>query len=42
MNNTFNIFTLGCKVNQYESEAVEEIFKKGDLLKKKTMLIYML
>lgn len=27
MNKTFNIITLGCKVNQYESEAVEEIFK---------------
>lgn len=27
MNNTFNIITLGCKVNQYESEAVEEIFE---------------
>lgn len=30
MKKTFNIWTLGCKVNQYESEAVEEIFlKKG-------------
>ncbi|MBM0046446.1 tRNA (N(6)-L-threonylcarbamoyladenosine(37)-C(2))-methylthiotransferase MtaB [Anaerococcus sp. mt242] len=30
MANTFNIITLGCKVNQYESEAVEELFlKKG-------------
>lgn len=30
MTNTFNIITLGCKVNQYESEAVEELFiKKG-------------
>ncbi|MSS78206.1 tRNA (N(6)-L-threonylcarbamoyladenosine(37)-C(2))-methylthiotransferase MtaB [Anaerococcus sp. WCA-380-WT-2B] len=28
MNKTFNIKTLGCKVNQYESEAIEEIFKK--------------
>ena len=26
MANTFNIITLGCKVNQYESEAVEELF----------------
>ena len=26
MTNTFNIITLGCKVNQYESEAVEELF----------------
>ena len=25
---TFNILTLGCKVNQYESEAVEELFQK--------------
>ena len=23
---TFNIYTLGCKVNQYESEAMEKIF----------------
>lgn len=30
MANTFNIMTLGCKVNQYESEAIEELFiKKG-------------
>ena len=30
MANSFNIITLGCKVNQYESEAVEELFlKKG-------------
>ncbi|MDO5047285.1 MAG: tRNA (N(6)-L-threonylcarbamoyladenosine(37)-C(2))-methylthiotransferase MtaB [Anaerococcus sp.] len=28
MDKTFNIITLGCKVNQYESEAVEEIFKE--------------
>ena len=27
MKNTFNIQTLGCKVNQYESEAIEEIFE---------------
>src|SRR5699024_2291712 len=26
MKKTFNILTLGCKVNQYESEAVEELF----------------
>ena len=26
MKKTFNIQTLGCKVNQYESEAIEEIF----------------
>lgn len=26
MANTFNIITLGCKVNQYESEAIEELF----------------
>lgn len=25
---TFNIYTLGCKVNQYESEAMEKIFIK--------------
>ena len=30
MASTFNIITLGCKVNQYESEAVEELFlEKG-------------
>lgn len=30
MTNSFNIITLGCKVNQYESEAVEELFlQKG-------------
>ena len=30
MADTFNIITLGCKVNQYESEAVEELFlQKG-------------
>ena len=30
MAKTFNIITLGCKVNQYESEAVEELFlQKG-------------
>ncbi|WP_296112004.1 tRNA (N(6)-L-threonylcarbamoyladenosine(37)-C(2))-methylthiotransferase MtaB [uncultured Anaerococcus sp.] len=28
MTNTFNIITLGCKVNQYESEAIEEIFEE--------------
>lgn len=27
MTKTFNIITLGCKVNQYESEAIEEIFE---------------
>ncbi len=26
MKKTFNILTLGCKVNQYESEAIEELF----------------
>ena len=34
MNKTFNIITLGCKVNQYESEAVEEIFKSRGYKKK--------
>lgn len=34
MTNTFNIITLGCKVNQYESEAVEEIFKARGFKKK--------
>nr|WP_072537241.1 tRNA (N(6)-L-threonylcarbamoyladenosine(37)-C(2))-methylthiotransferase MtaB [Anaerococcus mediterraneensis] len=28
MKKTFNIQTLGCKVNQYESEAIEEIFEQ--------------
>ncbi|MDU2565782.1 MAG: tRNA (N(6)-L-threonylcarbamoyladenosine(37)-C(2))-methylthiotransferase MtaB [Anaerococcus sp.] len=28
MASTFNIITLGCKVNQYESEAVEELFSE--------------
>ena len=35
MNRTFNIITLGCKVNQYESEAVEEIFKARGYEKRK-------
>ena len=26
---TFSILTLGCKVNQYESEAMKEIFEKN-------------
>ena len=34
MKNTFNIITLGCKVNQYESEAVEEIFRSRGYEKK--------
>ena len=34
MTNTFNIITLGCKVNQYESEAVEELFLKKGYSKK--------
>lgn len=34
MNKTYNIITLGCKVNQYESEAVEEIFKSRGYKKK--------
>lgn len=34
MKNTFNIITLGCKVNQYESEAVEEIFQSRGYEKK--------
>ncbi|MFH1201959.1 MAG: tRNA (N(6)-L-threonylcarbamoyladenosine(37)-C(2))-methylthiotransferase MtaB [Candidatus Omnitrophota bacterium] len=28
-NNTFKILTLGCKVNQYESEAIRELFLKN-------------
>lgn len=34
MKNTFNIQTLGCKVNQYESEAIEEIFEARGFEKK--------
>ena len=34
MKKTFNIKTLGCKVNQYESEAIEELFKKRGFEKK--------
>lgn len=34
MKSTFNIITLGCKVNQYESEAVEEIFQARGYEKK--------
>lgn len=34
MKNTFNIITLGCKVNQYESETVEEIFQSRGYEKK--------
>ena len=26
---TFSILTLGCKVNQYESEAMKELFEKN-------------
>lgn len=41
--NTFNILTLGCKVNQYESEAVEEIFKsRGFEQKEKDADIYVI
>lgn len=43
MNNTFNIITLGCKVNQYESEAVEEIFEsRGYKKKEKNADIYVI
>lgn len=28
MAKTFSILTLGCKVNQYESEAMSELFEK--------------
>lgn len=35
MKKTFNILTLGCKVNQYESEAVEELFINRGFEKKK-------
>ncbi|ACV29190.1 (Dimethylallyl)adenosine tRNA methylthiotransferase MiaB [Anaerococcus prevotii] len=43
MKNTFNIITLGCKVNQYESEAVEEIFQaKGYEKKQNNADIYVI
>ena len=43
MTNTFNIITLGCKVNQYESEAIEEIFKeRGFERKDKEVDIYVI
>lgn len=43
MANTFNIITLGCKVNQYESEAVEELFlQKGYEKAKENADIYVI
>jgi len=36
MSYSFNIITLGCKVNQYESEAVEELFLQKGYQKKST------
>ena len=43
MKNTFNILTLGCKVNQYESEAVEEIFEeRGFERKEKNADVYVI
>ncbi len=43
MKNTFNIQTLGCKVNQYESEAIEEIFEaRGFERKEKDADIYVI
>ena len=40
---TFNIITLGCKVNQYESEAVEELFiQKGHKKAKENADIYVI
>ncbi len=37
-------YTLGCKVNQYETEAMLELFEKKDMKKQKqkTMQTYML
>lgn len=35
MKKTFNIQTLGCKVNQYESEAIEELFVQRGFEKRK-------
>ena len=31
MKRTFSITTLGCKVNQYESEAMSELFEEKGL-----------
>ena len=43
MKNTFNIQTLGCKVNQYESEAIEEIFEsRGFERKDKNADVYVI
>lgn len=43
MKKTFNILTLGCKVNQYESEAVEEIFEsRGFERKEKDADVYVI
>lgn len=43
MKKTFNILTLGCKVNQYESEAIEELFiKKGFEKKQEQADIYVI
>ena len=43
MKNTFNIQTLGCKVNQYESEAIEEIFeRRGFERKEKDADVYVI
>ena len=40
---TFNIITLGCKVNQYESEAVEELFiQEGHKKAKENADIYVI
>lgn len=41
MANTFNIITLGCKVNQYESEAVEELFLQKATKRQIVMQTYM-
>jgi threonylcarbamoyladenosine tRNA methylthiotransferase MtaB len=43
MKKTFNIQTLGCKVNQYESEAIEELFvQRGFEKKEKNADIYVI
>ena len=34
--NTVAVYTLGCKVNQYESEAILEAFEKRGFLPQKT------
>ena len=36
---TVAIYTLGCKVNQYESEAIAEAFKKNGFCDKRVKIV---